>query len=186
MIDKNMNKEELEKNLRGKGEYVQIDFLTRFVASNPSRLMKSNAYSKLAELYEKKRMFSDVGKMHESLALNSIQSHEKIIHFMKAAESYAKDSSFDRADNALRRAMMEANEPERTRLYVSLKEFYKKQAQAFEKEMKRSQAVKIYEKILNMRISDLEKKEIKQKLLELYEKLGKFKEYTFLDKKKYL
>ena len=51
-------------------------------------------------------------------------------------------------------------EVEREEIVFSIKEFYKKQAEEYEKELKRNSAVKIYEKLLEMSISDLERKEI--------------------------
>ncbi len=185
MLKRDASKEEIENELKGKGEYVQIDYLTRFIASNPHVLMKSYALSKLAEIYEKKKMFGNAGKTYESLALISIQNNERVNNFMKAAESYVKDNSFERADIALRKAMSESKESERTMLYVKLKEFYKEQAKKLEEENKRSQAVKLYEKILMMRILDSEKEEIRKKLIGLYEKLGKYKEKEILEKRVY-
>jgi len=47
--------------------------------------------------------------------------------------------------------------------------------------MRRAHAVRIYEKLLEMNITDLERQEIDKKLLELYEKLGKFDEMKRLN-----
>jgi hypothetical protein len=186
MLIKGVSKEEIENHLKGKGEYVQIDYLNRFIATGPHVLMKIYAYSKLAELYERKKSYGELGKTYESIAVFSINQQDKIKNFMKAAESYVKDGSFERADVALRKSMTEAKESERAMLYVKLKEFYKQEAEKFEKEMKRAQAAKIYEKMLLMRILDSEKEEIRKKLINLYEKLGKFREKALLEKRKYL
>jgi hypothetical protein len=185
MLKKEVSREEIDNAIRGKGEYVQIDYLNRILATGPHVLVKTYAYSKLAEIYEKKKSYGDLGKTYESMAIFSINSPDKINNFMKAAEAYVKDGSFERADVALRKAMTEAPEAQRVNLYVSLKEYYKKQAMTFEKELKRAQAVKIYEKLLLMRLADSEKKELTQKLMELYEKLGKYKEKELLAKRRY-
>ena len=78
--------------------------------------------------------------------------------------------------------MSQANAIEKQEIYFIIKDFYKKQAEIYEKEMKRNNAARIYERLLQMNITDLEKQEIKKKLLELYEKLGKLKEYFILKK----
>ena len=57
------------------------------------------------------------------------------------------------------------------------KEFYKKQAEAYEKDNRRSHALKIYEKLLLMGPSDQEREEIKAKLTKLYEQTGRLKDY---------
>jgi len=48
--------------------------------------------------------------------------------------------------------------------------------------MKRSHAVKFYEKLLDMRLSDQERREIREKLSDLYQKLGKLHEFQALQR----
>lgn len=186
MLKRDVSREEIENELRGKGEYVQIDYLNRFISSGPSMLMKNYAYSRLTEIYERKKSYGELGKTYESLAVFSINIQDRVNNFMKAAESYVKDGSFERADTALRKAMTEAKESERAMLYMKLKDFYKQQALGFEKDMKRAQAVKVYEKVMLMRISESEKEEVKKKLIDLYGKLGKYREKELLENRRYL
>jgi hypothetical protein len=185
MLKKDVTREDVDNAIKGKGEYVQIDALNRIISGMPHVLIKLYAYSKLAEVYERKKSYGDLGKTYESMALYAINTTDKINNFMKAAEAYIKDGSFERTDIALRKAMNEASEGQRVGLYVRIKEYYKKDALQFEKEMKRAQAVKIYEKLMLMRLADSEKEEIKKKLVDLYEKLGKYTEKSNLEKRKY-
>ncbi len=177
-----MTKEEIEKALNGKGDFVQIDYLTKFLETKPPLLLKRYTYLKLANIYESKKMFNDSGKMFENLGVISIAFSEKIKYFVKAAQSYIEDGFFENADNAVKKAMGEANEYERGEIYYSIKEFYKKKAQVYESQLKRNHAANIYEKLLQMKITEFEKKEFKKRLLDLYERLGKFKEYSLLEK----
>lgn len=48
-----ISKSEIEEELQRKGDFVQIDYLTRFLESRISRDVKRFIYLKLAELYEK-------------------------------------------------------------------------------------------------------------------------------------
>lgn len=185
MLKRDVSREEIENELRGKGEYLQIDYLNRFLRTAPHVIMKNYAYSKLAEIYDRKKSYGELGKTYESMAIFSVNSQDKVNNFMKAAESYVKDGSFERADVALRKAMTEAKESDRSMLYMKLKDFYKQQALVFEKDMKRAQAVKVYEKMMLMRIMDSEKEDIKKKLISLYEKLGKYTEKANLEKRRY-
>ena len=70
-------------------------------------------------------------------------------------------------------------------IYEDIKKFYRKQAEEYEKEAKRNHAVKVYEKILSMKITDSERNEVKGKLLSLYDQLGKFRESSVLDRKRF-
>ncbi|MFH1503179.1 MAG: hypothetical protein ABIE36_00795 [Candidatus Diapherotrites archaeon] len=174
MLDKDMSKSEIEKELREKGDFVQIDYLTKFIDKKPAIHIKKFALMKLIEIYENKRMFNDVARMYEQLAINSLSYPERVDYFVKEAEYYIKAGYFEKADSAMRRAIELSTIIKKAEIYNNIKNVYKKQAEICEKESKRNNAVKIYEKLLIMKISDSERGEIKQKLLILYEQLGKF------------
>lgn len=182
MLGKDVSKSEIEEELIGKGEFVQIDYLSKLLKERLHRDTKKFVCLKLAEIYEKKNMFSDAAKMFEHIAMISIAFSEKIKNFVKEAELYIKAGFFDMADYAMKKALSEANASEKAEIYFAIKDFYKRQAQAYERELRRNHALKIYEKLLEMNISELERKEIKEKILGLYEKLGRLKEYFALKK----
>lgn len=182
MLSKDMSRSEIDRFLEGKGDFIQIDLLTNFIKTKPPLLMKKYAYTKLAQIYQNKKMFKDSAKMYENLGVISTAFSDKVKYFLIASEFYIKDGAFDQADSTMNQAMKEANSYERGEIYHSIKRFYKNQAQEYESQDKRNQASKIYEKLLSMQISPQEEKEIRKKLMELYEKLGKFKEYNILKK----
>ena len=177
-----MTKSEIEQFLQGKGNYVQIDDLGRFLKEPIALDTKKFVFLKLAELYEKARMLNEAAKMHENAAGLSIAFTERIKHYMKETELYAKIGAFERVENAMKKAMAQANSREVEEIKISVKMFYKEQAKICETELKRSQAVRFYEKILEMRLSEQERAEIMGKLLELYKKLGKLHEYSAMEK----
>lgn len=182
MLDKEMSKHEIERELEGKGDFVQIDYLTRLLSQDPPLYVKKFVCLKLKEIYEGKNMFVDAAKMYDNLAELSVAFSDKVKYFIEETEMFIRAGQFDEADASMKKAMTEANVTERMEIYWGVKNFYKKQAGIYENELKRNHAAKIYEKLLEMKISDLERKEIKTKLLDLYEKLGKFKEYSVLEK----
>jgi tetratricopeptide (TPR) repeat protein len=112
----------------------------------------------------------------------SIPFAEKIKYFVKEGELCIKAGNFQRADEAMKKAMAEANAIEKNDIYFTMKNFYKQQAETYERNLKRANAARVYEKLLEMKITDAERKEIKEKLLVIYDKLGKVKEYLILKK----
>jgi hypothetical protein len=82
----------------------------------------------------------------------------------------------------MKKAMSQANSIEKNEIYFTIKDFYKKEAESYERDLKRVHAARFYEKLLEMRISDSERKEIQEKLMDIYDKLGKTKEYLILKK----
>jgi len=182
MLRTGMTKSEIEEELADKGDFVQIDYLTNFLKENLTRDMKKFVFVKLAELYEKTGMLKEAAKNHNDAALISIPFSEKINHFVKEAELYIKAGDFEKADEAMKKAMSQANSVEKGEIYFTIKEFYKKEAEAYERDLKRAHAARVYEKLLEMKISDSERKEIREKLMDIYDRLGKTKEFLILKK----
>lgn len=184
MLTKNMTKVEIDKELSNKGDYVQIDNITRFLKENPPIDIKRFLYLKLTAIYERRSMFSEEADMYNKLTEISMVPAEKSDYLIKATECYIKAGFFDKADLMMNRATGEVKELERRRIINSIIDFYKKQAQVYEKEKRRNKAMKTYEKILSMNIVSSEKEEIQKKLAELYRELGMVGEYMRLQEKK--
>jgi tetratricopeptide (TPR) repeat protein len=181
MITKEMSKVEIENFLTGKGDYVQIDHLTRFLADKQVPTDKRKfVHTKLAEIYERRGMFAEAAKMYNNVAIASVVFGDKIKAYTQEAKFYIKAGMFELADEAIKKAIGEANSSERINLQANIKIFYKQQAEIYEKQNRRSNAVKIYEKMLQMRLFEPDRPMIKEKLLGLYEKIGKIKEYLAL------
>jgi tetratricopeptide (TPR) repeat protein len=184
MLNKSMSRSEIERELKGKGDFVQIDYLTRFIAQKPALHEKKYAFMKLIEIYNVKGMFNDIAQIYNNLVILSTSSQEKIDYLIKETKAYIQSGRFDEADSVMRRAMDDVTIVKKADIYEDIKNFYKQQAGVFEKEAKRNHAIKVYEKLLSMKISDSERNEAKAKLLSLYEQLGKFRESSALERKK--
>lgn len=175
-----MSKSEIEKELLNKGTFVQIDYLTAFIKEDIPTDIRRFAMLKMTELYEKSMMFREVAKIYNNLALLVTPFSEKIKYHIKEAEALIKLGESREADYAMQKAMTQANTFEKNDIIFNIKQFYKKQAEVFEKEMRRNNAAKMYEKLLELSSTDTEKRAVRMKLMELYEKLGKFREYNAL------
>lgn len=177
-----MSKSDIEKNLKDKGDFVKINYLTRILSNSIPTDIKKFVYLKLAEIYEKRFMFNNAAKMYEHIAIISIAFSEKIKYHLKEAEILIKTGEFNQVENAVKKAMRNASIIEKQDIYYIIRDLYKKQAEIYENDLKRNHASKIYEKLLEMNLNETEKNRIKEKLLNLYEKLGKFKEASYLKK----
>ena len=181
MLKKGMGRGEIEEFLKNKGDFVQVDHLTRFldIKDIPTDVRRF-CYLKLVSIYERRYMFSEVAKTYGRLAEVALTFNDKIDCYVKETEAYAKAGLFEKADEALKMAINFGNASQKAEVLFEIKDFYKKQAEIYEKEKRRNQAVKIYEKLASMNLSENEKFEIKEKLLGLYENLGKIREYQML------
>ncbi|MEK6823995.1 MAG: hypothetical protein AABY06_03070 [Nanoarchaeota archaeon] len=191
-LTKEMTKSEIEKEVSKWGEYVQIDNLTRFLKTNPGIPIDVKRFinQKLGEVYEKRRMFFDSAISYEKVGEMCVLRPEKLKNFLKAVNNYIQSGYFDRADETARKCLRESSSSERSEILRSLKEFYNQEAEKGMKENKRSNTIKVYERMLEMATIPIsEKTEIKEKLLKLYLTLGmmpqynKFKGRTFTEQK---
>jgi tetratricopeptide (TPR) repeat protein len=183
MLRKEMTKVEIEKELAGQGDYVQIDNITRFLKESIPTDVKRFVYSKLVAIYEKRAMFGDAALIYEKLVEIALSKPEKVNYFTKAAECYIKAGFFDKADLSVKKAVNEGTMAEKAKITNSIRDFYKNQAETYEKERRRNNAVKTYEKMLAMNYPDTEKKEINIKLAGLYKNLGMIEKYITMQKK---
>lgn len=183
MLDKGMTKVEIEKELRGQGDYVQIDNITRFLKQNPPLDIKKFLYAMLIEIYDRRKMFAEAADVCGRLIELMINSDDKVVCLRKEIEFYIKAGFFDKADAVFRKTISEIKPNERPKLNLEIREFYKNQAQNYEKEKRRSLAVKTYEKILTLDVPEYEKKDINEKLSKLYKELGMVGAYMKLQAK---
>ncbi|MBW6442561.1 hypothetical protein K0A97_02135 [Patescibacteria group bacterium] len=172
MLDKNMTKREIEKNLEGKGDYIQLDYLNRFLKESSSIDMKKFIFLKLAEVYEKIGMLSESAKNYGKAGTLSLTFSEKMKYYVKEAERYIMSNDFQKTEAAMKKAMNEANSIEKEEIYLTIKDFYKTQAEKFLEGNKLFHAVKIYEKLLEMNASEKEKEGFKEKISNINERLG--------------
>ncbi len=175
-----MSKSDIEKEIAGMGEFVQIDHLSSFLKEDLPTDIRKFVMVKIAEIYEKKYMFGEAAKIYNNLSLISIPFKEKIGWYVKEAELYIKGGSFREADAATHKALSQASAFEKNDILFSIKQFYKRQGEAYEKGMRRNNATLVYEKLLELSTTEAEKREVRTKLMSLYEKLGKFREYNAL------
>jgi tetratricopeptide (TPR) repeat protein len=178
MLKKDMSKSEINSFLENKNEFTQIDYLNKYIELNPTIELKHFAFLKLSRIYEKKGFYSEAGKNYENAANYSINFSEKVKNYVKGIAMFIKSKQFERAEQTIKKALYKANENQKKEIYSVIKKIYKNEAENCEKNLKRNNAAIIYEKLIQMNLSDEEKKDIKNKLSYLYEKLGKFNNYS--------
>ena len=176
MLNKNMRNKEISGVLEKEGDFVKIDYLSRYLKENPPIEMRKFAYSKLAEIYSNKKMFSEVAKMYRNISINSLTFREKRENYLKESKAYILAKNFEASDKALKKAMAEGNSKEKEEIYEKIINFYENEGKKLENQKKPGATMKIYEILIRKKLSEEKYEEIRKKLLNLYDKLGKRKE----------
>lgn len=178
MLRKEMAKSEIERELQGKGDYVQIDSLRRFLKEDIATDTRKFVLMKLVLIYENRKMFSEAADLYGKLSELAMNSSERSSFLIKEIEDYVKSGFFDMVDLVTGKLLGEtAKYADKTKITESIVGFYKTQGETYEKEKRRSKAIEVYEKLLTMKISDAEKSWAKNKLLELYKGVGMIDKY---------
>lgn len=184
MVDvKESSIEEVEEKLSSMNtDLIKIDYLeSALKKSDFTYEVKRYLWDKLVELYEDRRMFEKAAKSMASRATIDITYRGQIEAYVQSAELYSKAGKIEDAEEMFLRAVRNANVDQKARILLSRKNIYMAIADILEKKNKRASAAKFYEKLLTMKVDDLEKKDIKKKLLETYKSLGKFREAELLE-----
>lgn len=176
--------EEVQKKLSTiKTNLNKAEYLESALKKNISLEANRFILKILCEIYEEEKLYEKAAKIYSQKARMEATFKEKISDFLKAAEFFCKVGKIDEAEQMFLSAYREANELERREILKKRKESYYKYGEIFEKIGKKSLAVKFYEKLFNIKMEDSERIKIKEKLIEIYKKLGRLKEAKEIEKK---
>ena len=143
--------------------------------------IKRVLWKRLSDLYEERKMFERSAKAMSNKAGIEVSFREKIDSYVLAAELYSRVGKIDDADEMFVRASRDANSEQKMKVRLARKNIYLISAKELERRGKKASAVKFYEKLIKMNLEDVEKNEIKEKLLKTYKALGLFREMRLLE-----
>ncbi len=176
------NRKEIEAKLATMGDYVKIDYLSRCLQQNADFDSRKFILLTLSKLYESKGLYAESGKLMRAAADINTTFQGKIADFLKSAELYSRAGVFDEADVSINKALASANTSQKPLIRKQQKEYYMTQAKVLMQKDKRTSAMKAYEKILSLDLNPIEKTDVQNVLIGLYEKLGKVREFYNLKK----
>ena len=172
-------RKEIEDQLAGMNPFMQLEFLEKMLKKTETFDVKSFIHTKLAEIYSKRGMFAEAAKNMENGGEIAVTFREKREEFMKAIEIYIKAGDYGKIDIVLNKALSYANESEKPALKEQRKKMMVEQAERFEKDGKNNNALKMYELLFRI-VNEQEREIIKNKMIPLYERLGKIREANAL------
>ncbi|MFA5019783.1 MAG: hypothetical protein WC533_01650 [Candidatus Pacearchaeota archaeon] len=175
-----LTKEEIETSIRGKDDFIKIDYLNRTLERADSFEAKKYIFLTLAGIFESKNMLKEAVRKISAAADISTTFKEKMNLYMKEAELYIRIGDFNLSEVSFRKAHSFGNNLERADLKVQYVNLFRIWAKKFELENKSRTALKIYEKLISLPQGEEQKMEVKAKLIEIYERLGMIREASSL------
>jgi len=171
-----------EKLLEMNTNLNKISYLeSALKATSFSFEIKRFLWSELSKLYEERKMYDRAAKAMANKASVEPMAKDRIDSYITAAEIYCRIGKVDEADDMFLRASRDGNDEQKRAIKLARKNVYTVSAQELERKGKRAGAAKFYEKLLKMNLEDVERLEIKHKLLDTYNALGKFREAKLLE-----
>jgi tetratricopeptide (TPR) repeat protein len=153
-------------------EYLE-NLIKRFSPPVPDTT-KIFACRELAELYKAKGWWNNAARALE-IAANTASTYREIKElWIEVAKLQIKNDDYLMASDSFKKAIEAAAPSERAKIFELIKQVHFQHAQEYEKARKQSAAVRAYEQTLRLsNLTDSETTQIKTKLMQLYEKLGK-------------
>ncbi|MFH1802164.1 MAG: hypothetical protein ABH864_01795 [archaeon] len=180
---KEREKKEIEQRIMEMNDYLRIEYLKGCLKNQLDFDTRKFVLVKLAGLYETKSMMLEAGRMMRSAAEINTSQGTKVTDFIKAMELFIRGGDYDLADIVRKKVLALADANRREEIDKTIREYYKIQARVCIEGNKRKQAVGVYEKLLTMQLDDLERKELQEVLLGLYEAVGDFGKHRSLKRK---
>jgi len=175
-----MTKSEIEEAIRDKGDFVKIDYLNRYLKKVDSLEMKRFILLNLASVNESRGLFNDAIKNVSAAGDISITFREKRDLYMKEVALWIKISDFMMAEKAFNKTLSYGNENDKLEIYSLYEETFRAIGKNYENQGKLRKALEVYDRLFNIVKIPQKKEEVKNKLLDIYSKLGRTREYNRL------
>jgi tetratricopeptide (TPR) repeat protein len=142
--------------------------------------IKRFLWGELAKLYEERKMFERAARALGNLAGMEPMFRERMDSYVMAAELFCRIGKIEDAEDMFVRASRDVAGNGKEKVMLARKNVYFGFARELEGKGKRASAVKFYEKLNKMKLEDVEKDEVVEKLRVSYKALGMFREARLL------
>lgn len=176
------NLEEVKTKLNSiTSDFGKVSYLESALTHNFTFDVKRYLYTKLAEVCEQKKMYEKGARALLNRTTIEVTYRERIATFLKSAEMFAKAAKLEMSTQTFLKAFAEGNSQEKAMIKQKMLDTIKFCAAEAEKSGKKTTVIPYYEKLLEMPITEQERQEVKQKLIQVYKTLGKFAEVKSLE-----
>jgi hypothetical protein len=176
------NLEEVKQKINSMvSDFVKISYIESALTHNFTFDVKRYLYTTMADLCERKKMFDRAAKAIVNRTTIEVTFRERIASFLRAGELYAKEGRVEDSVQTFMKAYAEANSQQKTEIKQKMMDTLRACAAETEKTGRKQAVITYYEKLLELPIGEIERRQIKEKLIVIYKSLGKFTEVKSLE-----
>jgi|APSaa5957512622_1039677.scaffolds.fasta_scaffold76975_2 hypothetical protein len=178
---KEQNLEEIKVKLVGiQTDLSKINYIESALLGNFDSETKRYLWVLVSELYESRKMYEKAGRAMSAKANAEVIFRETIDSYLKAGELFAKAGNVSESELMFIRAMRIGNDEQKLKIKFAMKNIFLINAEVFARS-RRNVAVVFYERLMELKLEADEKQQIKQKLMAIYQSLGRFKDVKLLE-----
>jgi tetratricopeptide (TPR) repeat protein len=178
-MERTLNRKEVEEKIANSGDYVKMDVLQRALKSNIDFDTKRYCMLKLSEVYQKRQMFLEAAKLINNVAEINTTYEGKYNDFSNAMDLFIRAGDYEMAELSLKKALVSATSKQKEIVKQKMKIGIDMKAKDLISKDKRRNAADAYEKLVELPfLSQDERTDVQRKLMTLYEKLGRIREFN--------
>jgi tetratricopeptide (TPR) repeat protein len=174
-------KEEISQLIKNKSDEIKLEFLEKMVKDiKVDQETRKIAFLLMSEIYEKKMWWANAAKSYMNAADLAKTFDDKKDLFFKAGIFFIKAQDYFTADDTFRKSIVLAAKKDKETLQKKVIQVYMSQAQEYESKRQQVKAISAYNKMLSLKLPIEEANKIRDKIAELYDKVGKPREANFV------
>ncbi len=154
----------------------KIEYIEKEISKGMPTEVKIIALSLMAELHKNMKWYNSSAKEYCNAADLAPTFKEKIDLYFKGSIMYLQAEDYFAADDNFRKVIVLATKEEKPKLQEKINNLYLQQAKNYGENKKFTKAIKIYTRILALKIPIQTTLEVYEKLSFFYEKIGKPRE----------
>ena len=167
-------KEQILNDIKANNEEIKLERLEKIVKDSAcDQETRKIAFIIMSEIYIKKLWFGNAAKAFLNAADLAKTFDDKKDLFFKAGELFVRTQDYFTAEDTFRKVMVLASAKDKKTTHENILAVYMNYAKELESKRMQTKAISVYNKILTLNIPLEEANKVRDKMADLYEKIGK-------------
>jgi len=178
-------KEDILNQIKDKSDDIKLELLDKIVKKMENdQETRKNAFILMTDIYIKRLWWNNAARAYLNAADLAKTFDDKKELFFKAGELFVRTGDYFTAEDTFRKALILAAKRDRQDTWNKILGVYMSYARELESKRMQTKAISVYNKILTLNLPVENANQIRDKMADLYEKIGKPREATMIRQQK--